>query len=210
MALIPEREVPLRDARACIIRCACEEDGAAMTEHQGHMQETDPFTTRTPGELVRTLEEQRGMIAAHRAHPSQLLLVATGVSAAPGRRSGGLIGALRFAAGDRKRTCHSGHFGISVHADWRGRGVGSALIAAMLGWGASHPEIEKIWLGVLGGNHRARALYRRMGFVEEGLSPRHFKYGPDRYEDDVLMALYVKPGVAPPGFVTWREGDLGG
>ena len=53
-------------------------------------------------------------------------------------------------------------------------------------------------------NVKARALYQRLGFREEGRSPRHFKFGPGSYVDDIQMAMYVKPGIAPVGFLTWR------
>ena len=59
-------------------------------------------------------------------------------------------------------------------------------------------------LGVLETNAGARKLYDRLGFRLESTAPMHFKLGPGRYITDLWMAIYVKPGLAPDGFKTWR------
>ena len=51
--------------------------------------------------------------------------------------------------------------------------------------------MEKIELRVRASNDRALALYRRVGFVEEGRFSRRIKLGPDTYLDDVAMGLWV-------------------
>lgn len=48
----------------------------------------------------------------------------------------------------------------------RGRGVGDALIDAVLGWEVIEPA-RRVVLCVMEGNHHAAALYRRHGFVDE-------------------------------------------
>jgi ribosomal protein S18 acetylase RimI-like enzyme len=63
--------------------------------------------------------------------------------------------------------------------------------------------IEKVTLGVMDSNAGARRLYRRLGFRAECRQRRYFKFGDGRYADDVVMSVYVKPGVAPAGFATW-------
>lgn len=215
MAVIEPRVIPFRGPSprghgAFVVRTAEEADAPAMLAHMENAVRTDPFSVRKPGEAMRTLDEQVGLVRAHREHPGQLLLVAVLDGPGPGDPPRGLIGALRFAAGERQRMAHQGYFGLSTHADWRGRGVGSGLIVTLLDWAAAHPVIEKVALGVLEGNVRAQALYRRLGFVEEARLLRYFKFGPGAYQDDVQMSMYVKPGVAPPGFLTWRAGQGAG
>jgi ribosomal protein S18 acetylase RimI-like enzyme len=53
--------------------------------------------------------------------------------------------------------------GICVHPDWRGRGIGTALIEALIDQtrDRGYPSIR---LDVVDKNIRARALYERMGF----------------------------------------------
>ena len=79
---------------------------------------------------------------------------------------------------------HIGVLGIEVHPDWRGRGVGTALLEEALRGSATRFEIVE--LRVLGINERAIRLYQKYGFREFGRQPRSFKRG-DRYLEDVLM-----------------------
>jgi RimJ/RimL family protein N-acetyltransferase len=199
VALIDPRTVALPRGERCTIRCVTAADAPALIEHQGHMVQTDPNTVSEPGDKRRTLEEWTELLEKDRADPWSLALVAV---QPPDPL---ILGGLAFHGGDRRKVRHHGYFGISIHADWRGRGVGSALIRTMLDWAAAHPDIEKVCLGVFATNIGAQRLYHRLGFRQEHVSPMHFKIAPGKYVDDIWMALYVKPGLAPPGFETWRS-----
>ncbi len=63
----------------------------------------------------------------------------------------------------------------------------------LLGWARSSPGVEKVELQVRSSNERAIALYRSLGFVEEGRKTRRLKIGPNAYLDDIYMALRVGP-----------------
>jgi putative acetyltransferase len=78
---------------------------------------------------------------------------------------------------------------MSVSKEWRGRGVGTALMAEALRW-ARNVGVQKVSLTVYPSNTRAIALYRRFGFVDEGrLSGQSRKsYG---YEDEVIMSRWL-------------------
>jgi ribosomal protein S18 acetylase RimI-like enzyme len=78
---------------------------------------------------------------------------------------------------------------MSVDADWRGRGVGSALMSEALRWAHAN-RVEKLTLSVYPHNTRAIALYRKFGFTDEGrLSGQSKKsYG---YEDEVIMSRWL-------------------
>jgi len=54
---------------------------------------------------------------------------------------GDLLGRIAFRNGNRRKLAHHGSFGIGVHHDWRGRGVGTALISALLDWASAHPTL---------------------------------------------------------------------
>jgi ribosomal protein S18 acetylase RimI-like enzyme len=84
---------------------------------------------------------------------------------------------------------HVATLGMAVERSWRGRGVGSALMEAALGWARS-AGVEKVTLEVYPTNQPAVALYRKFGFFEEGrLSRQSLKsYG---YEDEVIMSKFV-------------------
>ncbi|HEV8104200.1 MAG TPA: GNAT family N-acetyltransferase [Gaiellaceae bacterium] len=60
-----------------------------------------------------------------------------------------------------------GEIGMAVAREWRGRGVGSALLTAAIEWSRGQ-GLHKLSLQVFPHNVAAIALYRKFGFVEEG------------------------------------------
>jgi len=81
-----------------------------------------------------------------------------------------------------------GEFGMLVDRDWRGRGVGSALVQAAIGW-ARDQGLHKLCLEVFAHNAAAIALYRKSGFVEEGRRLRHYRRASGELWDSIVMGL---------------------
>ena len=72
-----------------------------------------------------------------------------------------VVGALHV-----ERSRHGfGELGMAVAREWRGRGVGSALLAAAIDW-ARQQGLHKLSLEVFPHNAAAIALYRKFGFEE--------------------------------------------
>lgn len=91
-----------------------------------------------------------------------------------------------------KSICHVAELSIVVHEGWQERGIGTALMHHIIDWAKYFSEtIEKIELSVRASNTRAIALYKKMGFVEEGRLKNRVKVN-NIYIDDILMALNVK------------------
>jgi RimJ/RimL family protein N-acetyltransferase len=198
MGRIPPTTRVLPSGQTVLFRSPEAADAAASLAFERHMQITNPYKVVLPGENDRTEEQQREWLQEHLEHDGWLAIMALP------QGSKEVVGKLMFRNNQKfVRMRHHGTFGISVHADWRGRGVGTAMIEILLEWAAAHPVIEKVCLGVWANNKGARALYRRLGFVEEGRSAMHFRIGPGEYVDDLDMAVFVKPGLAPEGYRTW-------
>ena len=70
------------------------------------------------------------------------------------------------------------------------------MLEALLEWAEANPLIEKIGLSVFSSNADAFRLYRRLGFAEEGRRAKAIRLAPGEYVDEVLMAKFVKPGLA--------------
>ena len=81
-----------------------------------------------------------------------------------------------------------GEFGMLVDREWRGRGVGSALIQATIDW-AREQGLHKLSLEVFVHNTAAIALYRKCGFVEEGRRVRHYRRANGELWDSLIMGL---------------------
>jgi RimJ/RimL family protein N-acetyltransferase len=83
-----------------------------------------------------------------------------------------------------------GEIGMLVARDWRGRGVGSALLAAAIGWAREH-GLHKLSLNVFPHNAAAIALYRKFGFVEEGRRIKHYRRASGELWDAIEMGLLL-------------------
>ncbi len=82
------------------------------------------------------------------------------------------------------------HVGMNVAAGHRGEGIGIALMEAALAWARS-AGAHKMDLDHWPWNHRARALYERFGFVEEGYRRRHWRRKDGSLWDAVTMGLVL-------------------
>jgi putative acetyltransferase len=83
-----------------------------------------------------------------------------------------------------------GEIGMMVAADWRRRGVGSALMAAAIAWAREH-QLHKLSLGVFPHNVAALALYRKFGFVQEGYLRQHVRRASGERWDLIQMGLLL-------------------
>jgi putative acetyltransferase len=81
-------------------------------------------------------------------------------------------------------------FGMQILDGWRGRGVGRLLVENAVEWARS-AGVHKVCLQVWPHNTAARALYRRAGFVEEGLLRRHYRRRDGTLWDAIAMALVL-------------------
>ena len=84
---------------------------------------------------------------------------------------------------------------ITVAPAWQGQGHGSALMQAVRAL-AQQLGLATLWLEVRESNHRARALYARLGFAEVGLR-RGYYPAAARREDAVVMSLRVAEPEGP-------------
>jgi len=80
--------------------------------------------------------------------------------------------------------------GMAIARDWRGRGVGSALLAAAIEW-ARERGLHKLSLSVFPHNAAAIALYKKFGFVEEGRRVKQLRRSSGELWDVVDMGLLL-------------------
>ncbi len=83
-----------------------------------------------------------------------------------------------------------GEIGMVVARGWRGRGVGSALMASVVDW-ARERGLHKLTLSVFPHNDAAMALYRKYGFVVEGHHPKQIRRASGELWDLVDMGLLL-------------------
>lgn len=159
------------------------EDAAIVLKSLQKMAGESEFLSEGQGGYNFSLEEEERFIQRHLDHPNALFLVA--------QVEHEIMGLLTFAPGDKKRTAHQGEFGMGVLKECWGQGIGQRLLEILIQWAKNNKAIERIVLNVHAHNERGRSLYRKLGFVEEGLQRKSLKFKDGRYGDNVLMALWV-------------------
>jgi RimJ/RimL family protein N-acetyltransferase len=142
------------------------------------------FMITMPHEFEIGLKEEREWMRSYLIHPGRLLIVAEAEDE--------LVGMLDFHNGQRQRISHRGMLGMNVRRDWRGVGVGRALLTVLLDWATLNPLIHKVSLSVLIDNTAAISLYRGMGFVEDGRRRDEIQMETGEFRDDILMCKLVK------------------
>ncbi|MDR3477002.1 MAG: GNAT family N-acetyltransferase [Gammaproteobacteria bacterium] len=100
---------------------------------------------------------------------------------------GKVIGWCDIAPLDRPVFVHSGTLGIGVLASYRGQGIGEALIRTALDQ-AKSIGLTRVELTVRENNKTAIMLYKKLGFVIEGLHRNAVRIGTE-YENHISMAL---------------------
>jgi RimJ/RimL family protein N-acetyltransferase len=166
-----------------IIRTGELDDSKAILDIQRDVISENKYWISTPEEFDKTLVQQSNSIQKILENERETIIVA--------EINGKVVGWLEFESQTRKRISHTGSFGIMIHKDYRGMGIGKGLINELLNWAEKNPLIEKVSLGVFSTNHSAIALYKSFGFVEEGRKIKEIKINENEYVDDILMYKLV-------------------
>jgi putative acetyltransferase len=98
-----------------------------------------------------------------------------------------IVGNAAINIPPRPRRRHVGELGLVVHDAWHRRGVGSALMQALLDLADRWLNLTRIELTVYTDNAPAIALYEKFGFVREGRLER-FAFRDGDYTDAYCMA----------------------
>jgi putative acetyltransferase len=96
-------------------------------------------------------------------------------------------GAGLHPAGASPRRRHAMALGMQVQPAWQRQGVGTTLMQALCDYADNWLGLLRLELEVYTDNHKAQALYRRFGFVEEGVHRCH-ALRDGVYVDSLAMA----------------------
>jgi RimJ/RimL family protein N-acetyltransferase len=140
---------------------------------------------REMAELFAEVADERDGIASEppvdidqRAAQFALSVAHTSVAVADGQ----LVGMIHVDV-----TRHGfGELGMLVRRGWRGRGIGSALLAAADDL-AREVGLHKLSLEVFAHNNAAIALYRKCGYIEEGRRVRQYRRASGEQWDTIVM-----------------------
>jgi putative acetyltransferase len=154
------------------IRAARPEDAEGICLLQG-MPGYRAGTLRLPYPTIQSVRER-----LQKPDPEQTLLVAEGDGQILGH-----AGLTRYAG----RRSHVGQIGMGVRDDYAGRGIGTALLAALIEVADRWLALRRVELEVFVDNEAAIALYGKFGFEQEGIL-RDYAFRDGHYVDAFAMA----------------------
>lgn len=168
-----------------VVRTGRIEDAEATLEIQRSVVSEGGFLIAYPNEFNKTVAQQIEWVESLLKNENETIMIA--------EKDTEVVGWIVFEVNqNRKRLSHTGSFGMMIKKSYREMGIGKMLLKALLEWAENNPLIEKVSLGVFSTNHRAIALYKKMGFIEEGRKMNEFKFNENEYVDDILMYKLVK------------------
>ena len=143
---------------------------------------TDVVLT-TPEEFHPTIEQQREWINSFNNCDTGFLAIAESKLK--------MVGIIHFEVMKKKKVSHSGEFALAIHPDFHKQKIGSELLQQLVLWAKQNPKIEKVILNVAEHNQKAIDLYKKFGFVTEGVNIKAVKQPDGQYTNNVQMALFV-------------------
>ncbi len=97
-----------------------------------------------------------------------------------------VVGWCNVPPAAREVMAHVGDLFMGVLPQWRGQGLGERLLRESLAAADAFGYL-RVELGVFGSNARAASLYRKAGFVEEGIKRRAILIN-GVFHDEIIMA----------------------
>jgi RimJ/RimL family protein N-acetyltransferase len=173
----------MKDGKHYIIRRPTEDDAESIINYSKLLfTSTDQLLT-VPEEYTITIENEKMWINSASKTADVLLLVA--------ELEEKIVGFLFFFPLTKKKNSHTGEFGVSVHPQFQGLGIGKQLVRALLAFARQNERIEKVFLSVFASNTVAIALYNNLGFKEEGRHIKAVKQVNGDYVDVVQMYIHT-------------------
>ncbi|HMF56780.1 MAG TPA: GNAT family N-acetyltransferase [Pyrinomonadaceae bacterium] len=181
LSLFP-RTHGLKNGQTMHIRLVEERDAALCIAYLNRVSSETDFLSFGAGEFDTSIEEERALIRKFRQTENSLFLVA--------EVENEIVSMLSFSCGRRPRQRHAGELGISVRQEFWGTGVGRCLMEILIEWARKNSSIRKLNLLVRADNNRAIALYRKLGFLEEGRITRETQID-GKFYDTLFMGLQI-------------------
>jgi len=139
---------------------------------------TAPQVVRNTLQLpYRSLESVREQLTKRREGDHLLVAIVDGE----------VVGTIGLDTSPRPRIRHRGEIGMMVRDDWQGKGVGTAMMQAVVDLADKWLNLTRIELTVYTDNEPAIALYRKFGFQIEG-TLRKYAFREGEFVDAYAMA----------------------
>ena len=177
------KEITLKDGTACVLRNPTADDAQAILQHMIQTSGETENMARYPDEICMTAEQEAAYLAQLAKSENAIMICAS----VDGRIVAN-AGINPVSAYEKLR--HRAEFGISIQRAYWGRGIGSAVLTAVL-QAAKQAGYHQVELEVVADNARAIALYEKLGFVRYGTREHAFYCRDGHYVAEHLMLCRV-------------------
>jgi RimJ/RimL family protein N-acetyltransferase len=173
-----------RQGKNITLRSVKDTDAGALYQYINTLSQERTFI-RFQGEQI-TLEEENAYLKGqveriHRHQTVQLVALCDTT----------VIGVAGIDMKDKTES-HIGVFGVSIAQGYRGEGIGTLLMEAVLKEAEENiPELQIVVLDVFSNNTTAIAMYEKFGFVVYGKLPNGVRHN-DVFVDEIKMYKNVR------------------
>ena len=176
--IINEFEYTMKDGRKALIRSPKDEDIQGTLDYLYISAGETEFILRYPEECGKyTAEGEKAFVDRINASDNEAMLVCL--------VDGKVAGNCQITWKKSIKEGHRASVAIALLKDYWGQGIGTLLFQEMIRIAEENPNLLQMELEFIEGNHRARALYEKMGFRITGIHPNAI-----RLKDGTLLNEY--------------------
>ena len=180
---IQPHTIHLKDGKEVLLRSPEKTDAQAMLDYMRITSSETHFMARYPEECPTDVQWEYDFLDRIIPHARSFMLVAI--------LDGEMVGGCSVMAyNGHIKTRHRSSLGISIKQKACDSGLGTAMIDAAL-CPAKENGFEQVELGVFEDNPRARHLYEKLGFQEQGRTLRAFRLKDGTYRDEIQMVKFL-------------------
>lgn len=172
------KTISLKNGAEAVLRSPHISDASALLDYLRITAEETDFLLRYPEECTMTTEQEETYLQRSlQDHNTVMILCEV---------DGKIAGNCNLTRYTKQKTRHRASIGIALTKEFWGLGIGTAMFAEMIrlakDWG-----IEQLELEVFSDNHRAVALYEKMGFRIAAEHPKAIRRRDGGYISEHLM-----------------------
>lgn len=174
------KTIKLNDGREALLRIPAEADAEAMLDYLRTTAGETDFLMRYPEECDKmyTLDSEKSIINRINASETELMLACF--------VEGELAGVCNLMFNNGMKTRHIARVAIALVKKYWRLGIGTAMMRELIAIAEKREGVLQIELEFAEGNHRARAMYEKLGFRVTGVHPNAIML-----KDGTLLNLYL-------------------
>lgn len=175
-------KIILEHGEAIVVRPIARKDAQARHEFFVHLSMAQDGIVHTVDETELHTQETEDHVHDFLNYRRGLWLIAKNADCK-------VVGEIDITIKHLTRIRHNGNLTIGIVPEYQGQGLGTFLMEQALTWANAH-GLLRIEISVFANNLRAIALYKKFGFIVEGMR-KNFLRREHGFEDDYVMAKYL-------------------